>query len=179
MPIADTDLLIKYSTKTGSAGNTTSSNGVSSLGKYVSTTVITSGVLQNLFPTLTGDENNTSAVNYLCVFVHNSHSTLTLIGPKAWLTNKTAAATLIDIGVDTTVASIISASAAQALSVATITTAPGGVTFSAPISKSAGISLGDIGPGQCKAIWVRRTAQNTGALAVDSVVLRIQGDTAA
>ncbi len=44
MPIADTDILIKYSVKTGSAWNSTAGTAVGSLGKYISTTTITSAV---------------------------------------------------------------------------------------------------------------------------------------
>jgi hypothetical protein len=39
--------------------------------------------------------------------------------------------------------------------------------------------LGDIPAGQCKAIWVRRTAANSAALDVDGAVIRVEGDSAA
>jgi hypothetical protein len=38
MPIADTDILFKFSVKTGSAGNSTSGTAAGSLGKYISVT---------------------------------------------------------------------------------------------------------------------------------------------
>ncbi len=59
-------------------------------------------------------------------------------------------------------------------------TAPTSVTFSAPATKGAGLSIGNIPAGQHKAIWVRRTI-TAGAAAnnLDNVVIRVEGDTAA
>ncbi len=179
MAIQPADILLKYSIKTGSAGNSTSSNAASSLGKYISTTQISSGVLYNLFPTLTGDQNATQASDYKCIFIHNSHATLTLLTPVVWLTSLTASSTTYAIGLDSNPASAIGSSAAQAALIATTNDVPGGVTFSSPTTKVGGIALGNIGPGQVIALWVRRKANNTGALANDSVTLALDADTAA
>jgi len=179
MAIQPGDIVLNYSIKTGSAGNTTASNAASSLGKYVSTTEIASGVLYNLFPTLTGDQNSSGASDYKCVFVRNKHSTLTLIAPVVWLTGLTASSTTYSIGLDSNPASLVGASAAQAALIATTANAPAGVTFSAPTTKSAGIALGDLPPLSCIALWVKRKANDTGALASDSITLALDGDTRA
>lgn len=179
MPIVTADIALKYSIKTGVAGNASAGNAAGSLGKYVSTTEITSAVLYNLFPTLTGDQNASSADDYKCVFIHNKHATLTLMNPVVWLTNLTSNSTTYSIGVDSNPASAVASGSAQAALVATTANAPGGVTFTAPTTKVGGIALGDIGPGQVRAIWVKRHANNTGALASDSITLAIDGDTRA
>lgn len=83
------------------------------------------------------------------------------------------------IGLDTTAASAIGSASAQALEVANESTAPSGVSFSSPTTKSTGLSLGDLGPGECRAVWVRRTCANNGAFASDGFTLRVEGDTAA
>jgi hypothetical protein len=48
VPILDSDLLYKYTTKSGTAGNQNTGNADGSLGKYVSTTTITTATLHNL-----------------------------------------------------------------------------------------------------------------------------------
>jgi hypothetical protein len=179
MPIQSSDILVKYSVKTGSAGNTTSGTAAGSLGGFISTTQAPSAQLSNLFPVLTGDQNANSAVDYYCLFIHNSHASLTLIAPQVWLTNKTANATLVAVGIDPAAASAISAGTSQAASILTSAAVPAGVSFSTPTSKSTGLALGDLAPGQCRAIWFRRTAQNTGALANDSVNFNVEGDSSA
>ena len=83
------------------------------------------------------------------------------------------------IGIDTTAASAIGSASAQALTIANETTAPAGVTFSSPSTKAGGLSLGNLPNGQCRAIWVRRTAQNNGAFNSDGITVQVTGDTAA
>ena len=78
-----------------------------------------------------------------------------------------------------TAASAANASSDQALTVANENTAPAGVSFSSPTTKAAGISLGNIPSGQCKAIWVRRTPLNSGARNSDGGTVGLSGDTAA
>lgn len=180
MPIASTDILFKKSVTSGSAGNTTAGGGAgTSLGKYVSTTVIADATLDNLFPDVSGDENAANNVDYQCVFFHNNHATLTLQNAVVWLSADVAGGSNIAIGVDPTAASAVGASAAQALQIADKNTAPAGVTFSAPTTKAAGLAIGSIGPGQVKAVWVRRTATNSAAQNNDGGTLRIEGDTSA
>ncbi len=179
MAIVSGDILFKHSVKTGSAGNSTAGTPAGSLGKYISTTQITDATLHNLFDVVTGDENAASDVEYRCFFVHNSHASLTLQAPVVWLSAEVAGGAVAAISVDTTAASAIGSSSAQAKEVTDESTAPATQTFTAPTSKGAGLALGDIPAGQCKAIWVRRTAANTAALDNDGVTLRVEGDTSA
>lgn len=180
MPIASTDILFKLSAPGASAGNAIAAGAAgTSLGKYVSTTVVVDATMDNVFPDVTGDENAASNVDYQCLFIHNNHATLTLLSAVAWLASEVASGANTAIGVDTTAASAIGSSSAQAVTIANKNTAPSGASFSAPTTKGAGISLGDIGPGQCRAIWVRRTATNSAAQNNDGVTIRVEGDTIA
>lgn len=179
MAITASDILFKLATTAGSAGNSGSGTPAGSLGKYISTTQVTDATLHNLFDIISGDENAASTVDYRCLFVHNSHATLTWFSAVVWLSSETAGGASAAIGVDTTAASAIGSASAQALTIANETTAPSGVSFSAPTSKATGLSLGDIPAGQCRAIWVRRTAANTAALDLDGVVVSFAGDTSA
>lgn len=179
MPIITSDLWFLLSVRTGTQGFTTAGTPAGSLGKWVSATQITDATLGNLFDAVTGDENAASDVEYRCLFLRNSHASLTLLGPVVWLASETAGGATAAIGVDPTPASIPLALSAQAVEVADEQTAPVGVSFSAPTSKGAGLALGDIPAGQCRAIWIRRTATNSAALDLDGVVLRVEGDTSA
>jgi hypothetical protein len=178
MAILSTDILYKFSVKTGTAGNQNAGTAAGSLGKYISTTQITDASLHNLFDVVTGDENAASDVEYRCFFVHNAHGSLTWQSPVIWLSSETGGGAAIAIAVDGVAASVIGDTSAQADEVADESTAPSGESFTAPTSKGTGLALGDIAAGECRAIWVRRTAANTAAVDADGVVLRVEGDTA-
>ncbi len=181
MPIVQADIKIKFSVKTGSAGNSTAGTAAGSLGKYISTTEITTNVLNNLFDDISGDENANSTVDYRCIFVHNSHATLTLLGTVVWISAEVANGASIAIAIDDLAASVIGSSSAQADEITNETTAPGsGVgSFSSPTTKGTGLSLGDIAAGSCRAIWIRRTAANNAALNNDGATVSVEGDTQA
>ena len=181
MAIVAADIKIRLSVTTGSAGNSSASSGPASLGKYISTTDLPSGT-DLFFDRITGSENAGSVTDYRCYFVYNSHATLTLIGAVAWLQGgDPAGGANVSIAVDTTAASAVGSATAQALQ-ATTETAPGasvtGLSYSAPSSAAAGLSLGDIGPGQCRAVWVRRAAANTAAT-TETVTFAVTGSTLA
>lgn len=180
MPIASTDILFKLSAPGASAGNAIAAGAAgTSLGKYVSTTVVVDATMDNVFPDVTGDENAASNVDYQCLFIHNNHATLTLQNAVMWLASEVSGGVNMALGADTVAPSAVGSSTAQALLIANKNTAPAGVGFSAPTTKAAGISLGSIGPGQVKALWLRRTATNSVAVNTDGLAVRVEGDTAA
>jgi len=179
MAIVATDILFKFSVKTGTAGNQTVGTAAGSLGKYISTTEITDATLNNLFDDVSGDDNAASDVEYRCIFVHNNHGTLTWQAPFLWINAETAGGANIAIAVDDLAASLIGQVTAQADEVVAEDAAPTGETFTSPTTKGGGIAMSDIAAGECRAIWVRRTTANTTALDNDDVTLKIEGDTAA
>lgn len=176
MAIVNTDILLKLSTTAGAAGNSNTSTPNASLGKYISTTQLVDNTPLNLFDNISGAENAAATVDYRCLFIHNNHATLSWTTVVLWLLSEVAGGASIAIGVDPTAASAIGAAGAQALTIANETTAPAGVAFSSPVTFGTGLAVGDIAPGQCKAIWIRRTAAVSAALTNDGVTLRLQGN---
>lgn len=160
------------------AGNTTAQTDPNLwLGDQISTTAWAGGVLNDLFDDVTGVENAASDVEYRCVFVHNSNGANVLENAVVYLSAETAGGASIAVGADTTAASAVGAATQQALIVANENTAPAGVTFSSPTTAGAGVALGNIAAGSCKAFWIRRTAANTAALSADGVTIAVTGDT--
>lgn len=176
MPVASSDVLLKYSTKVGAAGNANAGTAAGSLGKYISTTQITDATLNNLFDDISGTENAASTVDYRCIFVHNAHGSIQWQSVVAYLLSEVAGGANIAIGVDPTAATVIGSAPVQAVEVANETTAPAGVSFSSPVTSGTGIALGNIDAGKCRAIWIRRTATVSAALNNDGVTLRFQGN---
>ena len=181
MAIAASDILFKLSQKVSGNGNDAIGTPAASLGKNISTTEITDNTLNNLFDDISGDENAASTIDYRCIFVHNNHATLTWTGVVAWLSAEVAGGASIQIAVDAIAASAKADTADQAGTIANETTAPGAQagSFSGPTSKATGLALGDLAPGYCRAIWVKRTAANTVAVDNDGVTISVAGDTAA
>ena len=182
MPIISSDIKIRLSVKSGSAGNSLAQADVNaSLGKYISTTDITTAVANNLFDNVTGAENAASAVEYRCIFVYNSHGSITLENAGIYISSQVAGGSVLAIAVDNVAASAIGGSSAQAFEATDSTTSPGGSagSFSSPSSSGAALALGSIPAGFCKAVWVRRTAANTGAVDADGGTLVVLGDTSA
>jgi|JI10StandDraft_1071094.scaffolds.fasta_scaffold90024_4 hypothetical protein len=181
MPIASGDILFKFSTTAGSSGNSVAGSGAGSLGKYISTTQITDNTLHNLFDVITGDENAASTVDYRCIFIHNNNpSGLTMQSTVAWLQSEVAGGASIAIAADNSGASGINTVQLQCSQIANETTAPTAIgSWNSGVVKASGISLGDIGPGSGKAMWLRRTAANTAAVNNDGVTLRVECDSAA
>lgn len=183
MPIASSDLQVRLSTKSGAAGDSTTSTPNASLGKYVSTTTLTDNTVQNLFDNVTGDENAASDVEYRCIFVLNNHATLTWQAVKVWIFSEVSGGASAALALDNIAASAKGSASAQAAEIADEGTAPTGVgsffAGTAIDTKAEGLSVGDLAPGQVRAIWVRRTAANSGALNSDGLTIRAEGDTAA
>jgi hypothetical protein len=179
MAITASDLLWMLSVKTGAAGNSTASTAAASLGKYISTTAWAGGVKNDLFDDVSGAENAASTVEFRCVFIKNTHATLTWLAAKVWLAADVPGGAAFAIGVDSAAASAIGSASAQAAEIANELAVPAGVSFSSPTTSGTGLSIGDLAPGQCRAVWIRRTAANSAALNNDGCTLEVTGDTAA
>lgn len=165
MAIEASDIIFRLS---GGAAN---ADPLLSVGGAKSSVVVVGNAI---FDTVSGDESTAGDVEYRCVYVHNAHATLTLTGAVAWLpTNTPSTGTAVDVGVGT------SAVNATEQTVANESAAPSGVTFAAAATQGAGVALGDIPPGQHRAIWIRRTVNAGAAAFSDSFTLRATGTTAA
>lgn len=164
MPIVSTD--IEYRLSGGASNNDPDA----SLGGAKSSEAAPAG----LFDTVSGAQSAAGLVEYRCIYVHNAHATLTLIGAKVWIDTNTAST-------DTQIAIGLGSGAIDATeqTVADEATAPSGVTFSEPANLAAGLSIGDLGPGAHKAVWLRRTVNEGAAASNDTYALAVGGDTAA
>lgn len=161
MPIVSSDILFKQS-------------GANNLGGAISANDV-SAALHGLFDAVTGSESSAGDVEYRCVYVKNSHATLTLYNAVAFIQSNTpSTSTVCDIGLG---ASTIGN---EEQTVTNEGTAPDGVSFSAPSSYASGLAIGNLAPGQFKAVWIRRTVTiNASAYSGDGMTLAVQGDTAA
>lgn len=141
-----------------------------SLGGAMSSEAIVSGVLGNLFSSISG----TNASNrYRCIYVRNGHASQTLKNAKIHIQSNTPSDdTNVAIGLDDSAGDNGSPTA-----IADESTAPAGVTFSSPNQYPAGLSLGNLAAGHRFPVWIRWHV-NAGAAAVspDSCTLRVHGD---
>lgn len=174
------EILLKYSTTAGAAGNANTSTAATSLGKYISTTAWAGGALNDLFDDISGAENAASTVDYRCIFVHNSNTANALQNAVVWISGEVTGGASIALASDNIAASALGSASAQAAQIANETTAPTGVSaFSSPTTAVTGVALGSIPATQVKAFWVRRTATNSAALSNDGVTITVTGDTGA
>lgn len=169
MPIASSDIKLYLS---GGAAN---SDPNAALGGAISSTEVTDNSLHNLFDKVTGAEGAAGDIEYRCVYIKNTHGSLTLEAAKVWIATQTPSG-------DSAIAIALGGEGENgtAETIANENTAPSGESFSAPTDYAGGLSLGDLEAGNHYPLWVRRTI-TAGAAAYnsDSVVLGIQGDTAA
>ena len=169
MAITATDIKFYHS------GGASNSVGNASIGGAISSVELSSGTLHDLFDKVTGDESAAGDIEYRCIYIKNTHGTLTLESALLWISANTPSAdTTIDIGLSA------QGLTATATAVANESTAPAGVSFSAPASKAAGLAVGDLAAAAYVGVWIRRTV-TAGAAAYnsDTATLRIEGDTAA
>lgn len=161
MPVATSEITRRLS---GGASNATPAT---SLGGVKSSVAMGA----SLFDEVTAAESAAGRTEYRCVYVHNASAADTLKAAVAWLSGNTAStSTTLDIGLGT------STLGATEQTVASETNAPAGVTFVAAASKAAGITLGDLGPGVSRAIWLRRTVTAGAAASSDTAVLSVEGE---
>lgn len=180
MAITANDLELRYSAPAASAGSEVSqADPAASLGGYLSKTVWSGGVVHDLFGPVGGSQNAAQGVDYRCVFVVNKHTSLPWTGVVVWLSDVVDNGTEVAVGVDPTAASALTATARQARTAASVYAPPQDVVFGGPTTAGAGLAVGDIPSGHCKALWVRRAAFNSAAVSGDGATINLQGDTAA
>lgn len=170
MPIASGD--IDYFLSGGAAN----SDPNASLGGARSTaTEVTDNVDNNLFDDVSGAEHTAGRVEYRCVYVKNSHGSLTLTGAVVWIASDTS-------GADSDLSIAVGTAAVNGTEqgpLANETTAPSGVSWSdAAVSRATGLALGDLPAGQHKAVWLRRTiSAGSTPQAADTCSIQAGGDT--
>lgn len=165
MPIVNTDIKYRLS---GGASNTLPG---SSLGGAKSSTEVST----DLFDDVSSGEASAGDTEYRCIYVHNAHGSLTMESTKIWIqANTPSTDTAITIGLGT------SAINSTEQTVGDESTAPSGVSFSAPSAEGSALSIGNIPFGQHKAVWVKRVVNSSSAAYNnDNFTLRVKCDTAA
>lgn len=170
MAIVTTDIEYRLS---GGASNTTA---ITSLGGNMSTVaggIITSGNANNLWDDVTGAQSSAGVIEYRAFYVKNNHATITWQSVMFWIDSLTSSA---DTEFDVALASeAVNVSIVQTLAGETST--PSGVTFSRPVTKAGGLSIGNIPAQQAKGLWIKRTVTAGAAAASDSGSIRCEGDT--
>lgn len=168
MPIAAGDIDYRLS------GGGSNSDPNAALGGAKSSTEVVDNTDNNLFDDVTGDQHTAGEVNYRCVYVHNSHGSLTLASAKVWISSDTS-------GADSDLSIAVGTAAVNGTeqTVANETTAPTGVSWSdAAVSRATGLALGDLPAGQHKAVWLRRTiSAGSTPQAADTCSIQAGGDT--
>lgn len=163
MPITSTELVFRLS------GGSANSTPAASLGGAISSTTMGT---TTIFDAVASSEASAGSVEYRCVYVRNNNATLTLSNARVWLS-------VVSSGSKATHAIGVGTSAVNGTetSVANETTAPAGVTFSAPTVIGDALALGDLPVGQHRAIWIRRTVpSSTTPSGTDGFTINISGD---
>ena len=163
MAIEQTDILYLLS---GGAANAAP---LASLGGAKSSVPAPLGI----FDSMSGAESTAGSVEFRCVYVHNAHATLPLVGAVLWMSaNTPSATTTIEVGIGTAAMNGVEQT------VGSETSAPSGVSFSPAASLGGGVALGDIPPGQGRSVWFRRTVQANTVAVNDTFTVMVTGDTA-
>ena len=146
MPIATSDIKL-YKTTNG-------------LGGAITATEAPSATTGNVFDTFTGAETAAGGTFYACLYVKNTHGTLTAQNVIAAITSETD-----HDGVNASLGLGTAAVNGSEPTIADENTAPAGVSFAGDTdttttgaaTEDASITLGNIPPGEHKAIWLRLT----------------------
>lgn len=174
MAIVASDIVFRLSV-VATNGDASAGTPATSLGDQVSTTAITTATLNNLWDDVSGAESAAGDVEYRGIFVLNNHATLTLANAIVEVTSNTSGGGICDLATDNiAVTAKALAGSPQMGTIANESTAPA----AASAFGNGPLALGDLGPGQVKGVWIRRTV-TAGASAVDpdSLVLTVRGDT--
>ena len=176
MAVVAGEILIKGSGGSTPGNSTAIANPNLWLGNFMSSTQLTAASLNNAFDDVSGAENAASTVDYRCLFIHQSNATDTATVCRIWLNSETAGGAVAAIGLDPAGLKAANSATAQAATIANETTAPAGVTFTAPTTDAGGLAIANMTAATCVAVWVRRTAANSASLSLDGVVLRFGFD---
>jgi hypothetical protein len=180
--IVPSDIVFLLSVPAATAGYQTIGVAGNSLGKFCSTTPISSTPYDNLFSDITGPENAADQVDYACVFVlNNTASGNTMNNTFVWLptVNVVPGGSNQMLATDNIGITTKTSSSAQAATIASSVTAPAGISGWVPPSttSAAGIFVGYVAPGQVFACWIQRTATNSLPLNNDGFNLEVDFDT--
>lgn len=167
MAVLSTDIKLYMS---GGAGN---SDPNLCLGGAISSTEITSDLLQNLFDNVSAQEATDGDNEYRCIYVKNVHATDTLYAPSIWKSAEDKGTPTPDI----VYLSLIEAKNTTAQVIANESTEPTGPSWQDQTTK--GIALGDLAFGDYRAVWLKRAVPaGASSKASRGCTLKVEGETA-
>jgi len=146
------------------------------LGGVISYAEPVGATLENLFASITAAEASAGVTKYRCIYIANTNDTDTLSSAVVYIGNQTTSAdTSLEIGLDP--AGIGDGmTTGVATTVANDTTAPSGVTFSAPSTPGTGLSIGNLDAGEAQAIWVKLIVNSSAAsTSMDAASINVEG----
>jgi len=169
MPIIAGDIDFRLS------GGGSNSDVDASIGGVKSSVELVDATLHNLFDIVSSAEATSGESEYRCIYVHNSHGSLTLQNAVVWISTDGS-------GADTDIAIALAGEGVNgtAETPADEDTAPSGESFTTPTTEGGALAIGDIPAGQHQAIWIRRTVSAAASAATGlNATLTVKGDTAA
>lgn len=122
-------------------------------------TITLAVTVNDIWDDITSSESWTGDTEYRCLYVANVHtaSPFTLI--KVWIGSDASGADSLAIGLDP--AGVGNGLTGSAAAIANESTAPAGVTFSAPMDEGSALNMGQVNFGQYYPFWIRRTVPAT------------------
>lgn len=177
MTLQGTDIGLYLSTTLGAAGSSLAQTDPTlSLGKYASLTPLTSGQVGALFSTVTASQATSGYTQYRCVAVRNLSATDPMTNASVFLADVAGGGTYA-VGLDPVGIVAYNSAGAQGTSIAAVTSAPAGVTFTTPTSLSV-LSIGTMAIGTVQLVWVKQiVGANTPGASADPVTLSIRSET--
>lgn len=126
--------------------------------------------IHDIFDLVTPDEGVAGDVEYRAIDIKNTHATETLYSAVVYISQVTS-------GTDDEITIAYDSTGTQ--SVANESTAPSSpaLTFSAPLSKAAGIALGDMAAGTAKRLWIKRTVTAGASSGISDGIITVTGGT--
>ena len=179
MVVSQSDIEWRYSTTSGSEGDSETGSAGGSLGQWMSTTTIPDASLENLFPNVSAAENASGITRYRCVFVTNT-GTGTWSDVRVFIDSQESDGASVSIGLDPAGVVASDSGTDQAEEISDGQTEPSGVSWSQPPDYDGGLQVGTVDGGQCFAFWLRQlVAPNTPATVGDNVHIDVRGITGA
>lgn len=176
MSVASNQIRTRLSIPSAAAGNADPSTPAQSLGGFMSTTDVVTATMANVFSGVPLAVALPGGDIYRCVFLTHESGDSTWLAVRVWIASQLAGGGDVTIGLDP--AGVVPAGDTnpQAAVIASETEAPAGVVFSNPTTEGDALVVGDIGPGECAAVWLRlRIPANPEAMSLDKVLLSARG----
>lgn len=173
MSVAASDIKIRYSVGSGSAGNTVAGTAAGSLGKYISTTDV-AGSTNLFYDDVSSAEALAGDTEYRCVFVYNAHATDSALNVNVQIVSEVSGGGVTSATLDNIATSAVGSASAQSNGPVTDeNTAPTGVGSFV----TTALAIGTLLAGQCKAVWLKRVVSaSTAAIVGDGFTFRTTFD---